>query len=46
VRVETRPLPDLLIYCLLRKAKGSELAAKHEVDHQLQLLRAGTSRRA
>ena len=37
VRLETRPLPDLLMYYLLRKAEGSELAAKHEVDHQLRL---------
>lgn len=43
VRLETRPLPDLLMYYLLRKAEGSDLAAKHEVDHQLQLLRAGSS---
>ena len=46
VRLETRPLPDLLMYYLLRKAEGSELAAKHEVDHQLRLLRAGVPRGA
>jgi hypothetical protein len=46
VRLETRPLPDLLMYYLLRKAEGSELAAKHEVDHQLRQLRAGTPRGA
>jgi hypothetical protein len=34
---EHRPLPDLLMY-LLQVAEGSELSAKHEVDHQLQLL--------
>jgi hypothetical protein len=39
VRQEPRPLPDLLMYYLLRKADGSELAAKYEVDHRLQLLR-------
>ena len=44
VRLEPHPLPDLLMYYLLRKAEGSELAAKHEVDHQLQLLRAGSPR--
>jgi hypothetical protein len=27
------------MYYLLRKADGSELAAKYEVDHRLQLLR-------
>ena len=42
VRLETHPLPDLLMYYLIRKAEGSELAAKHEVDHQLQLLRAAS----
>ena len=42
VRLEPHPLPDLLIHYLLRKAEGSELAAKHEVDHQLQLLDAGS----
>jgi hypothetical protein len=36
VRLEPRPLPDLLMHYLLRKAKGSELAAKYEVDHQLR----------
>ena len=46
VRLEPLPLPDLLMYYLLRKAKGSELAAKYEVDHQLQLLRTGTPRGA
>lgn len=44
VRLEPRPLPDLLMYYLLRKAEGSELAAKYEVDHQLQLPRTGASR--
>jgi hypothetical protein len=34
------------MYYLLQKAKGSELAAKYEVDHQLQLLRNGTPRGA
>jgi hypothetical protein len=29
---------------LLRTAEGSELAAKNEVHHQLQLLRTGASR--
>ena len=38
VRLEVRPLPDLLMYYLLQVAEGSELSAKHEVDHQLQLL--------
>jgi L-ascorbate metabolism protein UlaG (beta-lactamase superfamily) len=46
VRLEPRPLPDLLMYYLLRKAKGSELAGKYEVDHQLQLLQNGTPRGA
>jgi L-ascorbate metabolism protein UlaG (beta-lactamase superfamily) len=46
VRLETRPLPDLLMYYLLRKAEGSELAAKHEVDHQLRMLRTGVPRGA
>ena len=46
MRLEPHPLPDLLIHYLLRKAEGSELAAKHEVDHQLQLLRAGSPRGA
>jgi hypothetical protein len=45
VRLETHPLPDLLMYYLLRKAEGSELAAKHEVDHQLGLLRDGGATR-
>jgi hypothetical protein len=34
------------MYYLLRKAKGSEFAAKYEVDHQRQLLRNGTPRGA
>ena len=46
MRLETHPLPDLLMHYLLRKAEGSELAAKHEVDYQLQRLRAGTPRGA
>ena len=45
-RLEPRPLRDLLTHSLLRKAKGSDLAAKYEVDHQLQLLRTGTPRGA
>jgi hypothetical protein len=32
------------MYYLVRKAEGSELAAKCEVDHQLQLFRTGASR--
>ena len=46
VQLESGPLPDRLMYHLLPKVKGSQLAAKHEVDHQLQLLRAGTPRGA
>jgi hypothetical protein len=39
VRVEPRPLPDLLMYFVLQVAEGSDLSAKHEVDHQLRVLR-------
>jgi hypothetical protein len=45
VRLEARPLPDLLMYYLLQEAEGSELSAKYEVDHQLQLLRNQRTRR-
>jgi len=38
VRVEARPLPDLLMYYLLQAAEGSELSAKHEVDYQLSMI--------
>jgi hypothetical protein len=37
--VEPRPLPDLLMYFVLQVAEGSDLSAKHEVDHQLRVLR-------
>jgi hypothetical protein len=39
VTVEPRPLPDLLMYYVLQIAEGSDLSAKHEVDHQLRKLR-------
>jgi UDP-MurNAc hydroxylase len=38
VRLDAGPLPDLLMYYLLQVAEGSELSAKHEVDHQLERL--------
>ncbi len=40
VELEHVELPDLLMYYLLRAAPGSELGARHEVDHQLRALGA------
>jgi hypothetical protein len=39
VHAEPRPLPDMLMYFVLHVAEGSDLSAKHEVDHQLRVLR-------
>lgn len=39
VALESRPLPDLLMYYVLRVAEGSELSPRHEVDRQLERLR-------
>ncbi len=38
VQLEPRPLPDLLMYYLLRVTTGSETAARTEVDRQLEAL--------
>jgi hypothetical protein len=39
VAAQPPPLPDLLMYYVLQIAEGSDLSAKHEVDHQLRKLR-------
>lgn len=41
VQVERRVLPDLLMHYLLNVAPGSELAAKHHVDRQIEALSTG-----
>ncbi len=43
VTVDPRPLPDLLMYYVLQVAEGSDVSAKHEVDHQLRELREHTA---
>jgi hypothetical protein len=43
VTVEPRPLPDVLMYYVLQVTEGSDLSAKHEVDHQLRELREHTA---
>lgn len=42
VRLERRALPDLLMHYLLNVAPGSELAAKHYVDRQIEGISAGS----
>ena len=42
VRLERRALPDLLMHYLLNAAPGSELAAKHYVDRQIEAISAGS----
>ncbi len=41
VRLERRALPDLLMHYLLNVAPGSERAAKHYVDWQIEAISAG-----
>jgi UDP-MurNAc hydroxylase len=43
VRVEGQTLPDLLMHYLLNLAAGSELAAKHHVDRQIEAISRGAS---
>jgi len=40
VRLKRRPLPDLLMHYLLNEATGSETAAKHQVDLELEDIRS------
>jgi hypothetical protein len=42
VKVETKPLEDLLGYYLVRKAKGADMALKQRLDFQLQPCVRGT----
>lgn len=41
VQLERRALPDLLMHYLLNVAPGSDLAAKHYVDRQIEAIRSG-----
>jgi hypothetical protein len=43
VHLERRALPDLLMHYLLNVAVGSELAAKHYVDRQIEALSSSAS---
>ncbi|MDB5409284.1 MAG: hypothetical protein JWL84_4196 [Rhodospirillales bacterium] len=43
VRLERRVLPDLLMHYLLNVAAGSDLAAKHFADRQLEALSSSAS---
>jgi hypothetical protein len=42
VQLERRALPDLLMHYLLNVAPGSDLAAKHHLDRQIEMIRSGS----
>ena len=42
VRLERRPLPDLLMHYLLNVMEGSQVAAKRQVDLAIEAIRSGS----